>query len=355
MLAKRFVLLGVLVGIGLPLLATLIEARFRFDGSPLAAQAGSPLLWLIDTTPVVLGILAWMVRRRQDQLVELEAARAAAATATAENLSTAARTLFQSVSAFSAMTAETAASVQETTATMTALSQTAMRAALTAETVVGLAHKSARSSEDGLRVVEQATGGMAKLAGDVKGWATRTEVLSGKMRDIFAITSVMGEIADRSQALAAEARGEAERAGPGGAGFARVAEQMRAHAADAHEGAAKVRAMLVEVEQAMGAALAAMEGGRQEAAATAAIAAATGDTIRKLAATLRESSQAAKEIATVAQQQDRGIEETLKAMNGIFLSVQDAVAQTARVGAQARSLSDLAAGLKAQVQASSGR
>jgi methyl-accepting chemotaxis protein len=345
------VLTGILLGAGLLLLATLIEAHFRFGGDLVAAQLGSPLLWLIDTAPVVVTFLAWMVGRRQDQLVEVEAARGAAAIGTAEELSSAARELFQSVSAFSAVTAQSAASVQETTRTMSALSKTAMRAALTAETVVGLAQKSTRSSEEGLRAVEQATGGMVKLAGDVGGWASRTEVLSGKMRDIFAVTAVMGEIADRSQMLAAEAGAESERAGEAGKGFGRIAGQIREHAADARRAAAEVRTLLVEVEQALAAALAAMEGGRQEARATATTAAATGDAIRKLSTSLRETSQAAREIASVAQQQDRGIEEVLKAMNGIFLSVQEAVAQTGRVGAQARALSDLAASLKAQVQA----
>jgi methyl-accepting chemotaxis protein len=92
-----------------------------------------------------------------------------------------------------------------------------------------------------------------------------------------------------------------------------------------------------------------MQAGRQQAETGAQGAARTGQTISSLAATIRDSSGAAREIATVAQQQDRGIEETLKAMNGIFLSVQEAVSQTARVAAQARALSDLAAELKAQV------
>jgi methyl-accepting chemotaxis protein len=110
--------------------------------------------------------------------------------------------------------------------------------------------------------------------------------------------------------------------------------------------AGKVRQLVAETERAVAAALAAIDAGRQEAAAHAASAAGTGRTIRALAATIRDSSGAAKEIATVAQQQDRGIEEALKAMNGIFLSVQEAVSQTARVAAQARALSDLAAGMK---------
>jgi len=348
--AKRFVLAGLTAGVLLVVLASFVEGYLRFGGDLLSAQRSSPLLWLVDTAPVVVSFLAWMVGRRQDEVMELVAARTAAYTRTAEELQESATSLFQSVSAFSAMTADTAASVQETTQTMASLSQTAVRAALTAETVVGLAQKSARSSEEGLKAVEATTGGIARLAEDVKGWASRTELLSARMRDVFALIAVMSEVAERSRALADEARGEAETAGPAAQGFARVAGQMAVHAGEARRAVAQGRTLLVEVEQAVGAALAAMEAGRQDAAAGAARAASTGTTIRGLAAVIRDSAQAAKEIATVAQQQDRGIEESLKAMNGIYLSVQEAVSQTARVAAQARALTDLAAGLKSSVR-----
>jgi len=348
--AKRYVLAGLAVGLLLVILASFVEGYLRFGGELLAAQRSSPLLWLVDTAPVVVAFLAWMVGRRQDEVMELEAARTAAYTRTAAELQLSATSLFQSVSAFSAMTADTAASVQETTQTMASLSQTAMRAALTAETVVGLAQKSARSSEEGLRAVEATTGGIARLAEDVKGWASRTELLSARMRDVFTMTAVLSQVADRSQVLAAEARAEAEAAGPAGLGFARVAAEMAVHAGEARRAAAQGRALLVEVEQAVNAALAAMEAGRQDAAAGAARAASTGTTIRGLATVIRDSAAAAREIATVAQQQDRGIEESLNAMNGIYLSVQEAVSTTARVAAQARALSDLAAGLQDSVQ-----
>ncbi|MBI5070945.1 MAG: methyl-accepting chemotaxis protein [Deltaproteobacteria bacterium] len=247
--AKRYVLAGLAAGLLLVILASLVEGYLRFGGSLLEAQHASPLLWLVDTAPVVVAFLAWMVGRRQDEVLEVLASRAAAYTRTAGELQQAATALFQSVSAFSAMTADTAASVQETTETMSSLSQTAMRAALTAETVVGLAQKSARSSEEGLRALEATAAGLARLA---DGGAPGSAQLLARMREVVALTASMGK--------------------------------------------------------------------------------------------------AAKDIATVAQQQDRGIEETLKAMNGIFLSVQEAVSQTAQVAAQARALSDLAAGLKGSIR-----
>jgi methyl-accepting chemotaxis protein len=81
------------------------------------------------------------------------------------------------------------------------------------------------------------------------------------------------------------------------------------------------------------------------------VAATSGETIRRLAGALRDSSAAAREIATVAQQQDHGIEQVLKAMNEIYLAAQQTMASTQRVAEQARVLSDLALGLKKRVEA----
>lgn len=350
MFAKLYVIYGIVAGLMLVLVGTAMEAFWRHGGSVVAAQAESPLLWLVDVAPVVVGLLGWLVGRRQDEVAALVEARAAAFTRTADELSSAATALFQSVSAFSAMTADTAASVQETTQTMGSLSQTAVRAALTAETVIGLAQKSARSSQDGLRAVEHSAGGMIRLAEEVKAWAASTEALSVKMRDVYGVNAVLSEMAERSQSLAAQARSEAERAGPAGDGIGRVALALKEHAAESRRAADRFKSLLGEVERTMAAALTAMKTGREQAAAGAQAASGTGQTIRSLANVIHESSEAARQIATVAQQQDRGIEETLKAMNAIFLAVQEAVSQTARVAAEARHLSDVAAGLKSQLE-----
>src|SRR6266545_1489485 len=97
--AKRYLLFGALAGISFPVVATLIEAQLNYGGGLAAAQGGSPLLWLIDTAPFIMGSLAWMVGRRQDQVLELEEWRSRAYSRTALDLSAADRELFQSVSA----------------------------------------------------------------------------------------------------------------------------------------------------------------------------------------------------------------------------------------------------------------
>ncbi len=351
MRARRFALIGFAAGLGLPLLATFIEARLRFGGDLLAAQRGSPLLWIIDTTPIVIGFLAVLVGRHQDQVLLLEQSRAHSSLQTAADLSAASHALLATVQAFSAMTAETAAAVKETTHTMAGLSHTAMHAALTAETVIGLAHESRRSSEEGLAAVEVTVAGMQRMAEEVRGLARRIEGLNGKMRDIFALTAVASEAAERSERLADQAASEAAKPVPSAEGVSRMARELRAHATDSRNAASRVQAILAEVHKAMMGTLTAAEAGSERAESGAATAAGTGETIRNLPATIRDSSEAAKEIATVAQQQDRGIDEVLKALNEIFQTIEEGVVATDQVAAEASSLSEMADTLKRQVRA----
>jgi methyl-accepting chemotaxis protein len=354
MFTRKYALYGAGFGVLFPVFGTIIEAISRGYGVSLAgmahAQAASQLLWIIDTAPFFLGVFASIAGRSQDQIIALESARREGYLKTASELFTAAQSLLSTVSSFSSMTAETAASVRETTATMGQLGQTATKAALTAETVIGLARQGERASTEGLSAVETNLGEMTKLTDEVRALSSKIEGLNQRMRDIFEIASVVNYIADRSQRLADTAAAESTKAGPAARGFAGVVSEMRSHADEAKRAAAQVKGILSDVHKAMLSAMTAAEVGIRRAEQGAQVAGSTGDTIRRLATALKDSSQAAKEIATVAQQQDHGIDQVLKAMNEIYLATQETMSSTQSVATEAKALNDLASGLKRAVE-----
>jgi methyl-accepting chemotaxis protein len=157
-------------------------------------------------------------------------------------------------------------------------------------------------------------------------------------------------IADRSQRLAERAAAESAGATAAPKGYGDVVAEMRNHSEEAKRAAAQVKGILGEVHKAMLAAMTAAEVGIRRAEQGATVAAGTGETIRRLANALRESSQAAQEIATVAQQQDHGIDQVLKAMNEIYLATQETMSSTQAVATEAKALNDLASGLKRAVE-----
>jgi methyl-accepting chemotaxis protein len=352
MYQRRYALYGALFGLFFPFAGTLLQAVFEasavgFRGGLARAQS-MPLLWIIDTAPLFLGALASFAGRRQDQLLVAEAAKRTAFVETARELLAAAKDLLSTVSSFSALSTETAASVRETTATMTQLSQTAAQAALTAETVVGLADSTQRCSTDGLRAVHAATAEMVDLGEVVRGLSTRITGLAERGREVLEVASVVTYVADESQRLAAAVAQEVQR-NPAARAFAAVAAQMRSHADEAKKAAVQVKRILGEVDAAMLQAVSAAEHGAVRADQGAAVARTTGDTIQRLASALQDSSEAARNIARVAQQQDHGIDLVLKAMNEIFLATEETMAGTHRVATGARTLNDLAIRLQRSV------
>jgi hypothetical protein len=156
---------GAAAGVGLPLLGTVLEALGHFGSiAPSAlvhAHLGQPLLWIMDTAPFVLGGLGRVIVRQHERLVTqsdalvrqsqaiaaLEQARRESYESTAREVAGAAQALLGSVSEFTALTAEVAASAREATALVSQVSSDATSAALVADEVIGLAVRSDRTGD----------------------------------------------------------------------------------------------------------------------------------------------------------------------------------------------------------------
>jgi methyl-accepting chemotaxis protein len=310
----------------------------------------TPLLWIVGTAPLFLGLLAGFAGQRQDQLAAIDAARRDGFLKTASELFTAAQSLLSTVSSFSSMTAGTAASVRETTATMGQLGHTATQAALTAETVIGLARRGERASAEGLASVEACLTELRKVADEVRGFSQRMAMLDGRMHEVLEAAAMVGRVAERSQRLAEAAEAEARRGGPASVGLEEVAAALRQQSEDASLASARVQAGLAEVHDSVRAALTAADGGRRRVEQGADVASGAGETIERLTRALRDASDAAREIAAVAQQQDRGIDQVLRSMNEIYLATQESMTSTQAVATEAKALNDLASGLKRAVE-----
>ena len=72
---RKYTLAGFLFGLLFPIIAIVIKvigSSLPFNlSSILALHANEPLLWIIDTAPVILGVFAALAGRRQDQLIQL--------------------------------------------------------------------------------------------------------------------------------------------------------------------------------------------------------------------------------------------------------------------------------------------
>ena len=332
MRSTRYDLYGAAVGVGLPVLGTVLEAWTRHGGvtpaALTAALSGQPLLWIMATTPFVLGGLghalvrehdenvrqASEIVRQSEEIVRLEQARRESFQKTASELFGAAQGLLGNVSNFTSTAAETATSVRETSATLHSLSQTASAAALTAETVIGIALQAERASEQGLRHAEASRLDLLELANEVRALSARIEELDARLAEVVAAVGVDG---------------------PG----ARIGERLAQ--------------ALAASQRTMGGALELARHGAQRATAGVQTVTRTAETVQNLSTALREAARAAREIAKVAQQQEAGVEQVLKAMAEISLATEDTMASTHEVAKEARSLNELAHMLRQAVKGGS--
>ena len=128
--------------------------------------------------------------------------------------------------------------------------------------------------------------------------------------------------------------------------------ELRRQSEDAQQSAQAVKRILGKAHKAMMAAMTAAEKGIQRAEHGAEVASSTGVTIQRLATTLQDSSRAARNIADVAQQQDKGVDEVLRAMNEIYLATEETAAGTRKVAGGAHALEELAQRLGDSVSSS---
>lgn len=73
--SQKYALAGMLFGLLFPITATLIrigQAGLPYSlSSAITVQTGDPLLWIIDTAPIFLGLFAFLAGQRQDNLLRL--------------------------------------------------------------------------------------------------------------------------------------------------------------------------------------------------------------------------------------------------------------------------------------------
>ncbi len=356
--ASRYGVYGALVGLCFPVYGVIFQAALDSgaDGflTKMARAQSMPMAWILDTMPLLVGLAAWFMRKRHERILAIETGKRHTDLNTASELFTATQRLVASISSFSSMSSETATSLRETTATISQLGQTAAQAAVTAETVVGLADTSRKSYEEGLRTVQASMSEMVKLTEDVRGLSSKVSGLNDRLRDVFEISSVVSYMADRFQRLTGSAVAEvgkipADRGLPIALRF--IVAELSRQSADAKAAATRVKGLLGDVHGAMLGALTAAEDGVRRAELGAKVANSTGENIQRLATALRDSSRAAKGIAVVALQQDKRIDEVLKAMNDIFLASEEAKESTRDVFEQAKALHALAHRLDNSVRA----
>jgi methyl-accepting chemotaxis protein len=170
--------------------------------------------------------------------------------------------------------------------------------------------------------------------------------LSDQSRAIGQIIASVDDLAQQSKLLAVNAAIEAAKAGEHGTGFAVVAEEVKALAAQSKQATARIRAILGDVQKATSAAVMATEQGSHAVENGMAQSQHAGSAIDALAGSITNAADAASQIAASAKQQLTGVDQVADAMKGIKLASTQNVESARQLESAAQRLQDLGQKLK---------
>jgi methyl-accepting chemotaxis protein len=286
-----------------------------------------------------VGVLARQFRVMVVRLREIVATLKAAS----GELGTEAERLSGHARAQSALLERQASAVAETTTTAHQLEQASSLAAGRAADVLQVAQRAAAVSDRGRSDAERSVAELVHLQGAVEGLSGQSLHLADRARQMGDIVETVRDLATQSHVLSLNASIEAVRAGAAGKSFAVVAQEVRALAQQSGEGAARIAGMLQEIQ---GAAAASRDVTRRETEGmndSLARIRASGESLREIGHIVRDTSDAAVQIAAAVQQQSAGIAQISVAMRDLNGGMGDAVARIRELEESAQQVAGTAA------------
>ena len=265
-------------------------------------------------------------------------------------LAASASQILSSTTEVAAGAAQTATAITETTTTVEEVKQTAQVSSQKAKHVSDNAQHATQVAQTGRHAVDSSIAGMNRIESQMRSIAESILKLSEQSQAIGEIIATVNDLSEQSNLLAVNAAIEAAKAGEHGRGFAVVAQEIKTLAEQSRQATAQVRAILNDIQKATNAAVMATEQGGKYVEAGVQQTKEAGESIRVLADSIVEASQAATQIAASSQQQLVGMDQVALAMENIKDASNQNLAGTRQSESAANSLNDLGQKLKSLVE-----
>jgi methyl-accepting chemotaxis protein len=342
-LARRAILIGLVITVVMVALSLLISAaimrRLR-EYSAFAGRVASGDLTArvrTDGAPELRGLsghLNDMAANLRHLSTEVKGG--------AHSVGAAATQILATVSEQGSSLTEQSAAISQTSATAEELRAAAEHSSSRAREVAERAQAAAKASDEGTEVVEVIVGGMEEIRERVEAIAKDILALSEQTQQIGEITATVDDLAEQSNLLALNATIEAARAGEQGRGFAVVAAEVRNLAEQSKQGTGQVRAILSDIQKATNEAVLATEQGIKVVERGLGRAQRAGEVIGQLGDTVRDTAQAAQQIAASAHEQRVAVDQIAIAMREINQATSQFVSGANDSRDAAEGLGDLA-------------
>lgn len=244
---------------------------------------------------------------------------------------------------------EQAAAVTQTMTTVDEITQTADQSAQRAKLVGESVQRTLEIGKAGRKVVDDSLGAMETVQEKVETTAENILTLAEQAQAISDIIATVNDIAEQTNLLALNAAIEASRAGEHGKGFTVVAAEVKALADQSKKATTQVRQILGEIQKATNTAVLSTEEVTKGVASAIKVGGHAGETIKTLADTLTETSQAVKQIAASVGQQATGMTQIHQAMKNIDQVAKQNSVATRQAAQAAENLNELGLRLAALI------
>jgi methyl-accepting chemotaxis protein len=178
------------------------------------------------------------------------------------------------------------------------------------------------------QTVDEAAESVLALVNEVESATARVQAMQQDARKINDVLGVIGEIAGQTNLLALNAAIEAARAGEQGRGFAVVADEVRALAGRTQQSTSEINEMLATLQNAVDAAVGAMEKTKGSCQATADRTTRVNSGLDQMADSVNRIHDLSAQIATAAEEQSAVSGE----INRNMVAVRDMVEQLVESG-----------------------
>lgn len=234
---------------------------------------------------------------------------------------------------------EQAEAVSQTTVTMDELGTTSRQSAEQAAASAAGAQQVLSLANNGTQVVQQTMAGMTTLKEKVEAIADQITNLSQQTSEIGNISSLVKDLAQKTNNLALNAAVEAARAGEHGQGFSIVAREVRKLADQSKRSATEINALVSEIQAAINRTVTATGEGTKTVEQGIVLAQGTAEAFAGVAAAVDGVVQNSEQISMSAKHQAVAVQQVVANMNALNLGAQESAAGINQVRVTTQELS----------------
>jgi len=213
----------------------------------------------------------------------------------------------------------------------------------------GFSDSSRGLTADGRKVVDEASGEMARIAESVSTSAQAVDALGEQSRNISEIVAVIRDIADQTNLLALNAAIEAARAGESGRGFAVVADEVRKLAERTAKSTQQISQMIDTIQKQTEQAVSGIREVSSQALHGLDLANQAGQAVSRIDDSVGEVSQVVTDIARSAAEQHQASNTISSHIEDISRQARENTAAMRDVAQAAQALSSMAERMKSGI------